>query len=199
MYPLELAAQPGAYRVFAARRLDPKFAPLAEKVHRLYDYTCQFCGFQAQKHQEIVNVDQNYYHNKMKNLATACCFCTQCFFIDAIGITDYGGGTLIYLPEIGQANLNSFCHVIFCAITNNTAYKSSAQALYRNMKFRTQAVEKQFGEATSTPAVFGRLLVESSLPEEKTSLALKSIRLLPARRAFRDEIKDWAEAAIDSL
>ena len=71
-------------------------------------------------------------------MITACCFCTQCLFLQAVGLDEMGGGQLIYLPEISQADLNSFCHVLFCAMENNTGYQDSAQSIYRSLKFRSQ-------------------------------------------------------------
>ena len=41
--------------------------------------------------------------NKVSNLVTACCFCGQCCFLESVSVGKYGGGTLIYLPEIDQA------------------------------------------------------------------------------------------------
>ncbi len=198
-YPLKLLAQPAAWRVFMARKNDAAFEPFAQRVRARDNHTCQFCGFQAQAHQEIVNLDQNYYNNKMANLAVACCFCAQCFFLDAIGVTDYGGGMLIYLPELDQASLNMFCHVLFSAMANDTGYKGSAQSIYRTLKLRTQAVEDQFGEGSAEPAVLGRLLVELVLPAEKTDVVLADIRLLPLRNRFRTQIDYWAKSTLQEL
>src|ERR1700730_2887415 len=114
MYPVELKVQPGAWRLFVTRKEDPAFRKFSEKVFKRDNYTCQYCGFQAKEFQEVVNIDQNYRNNKLTNLVTACCFCAQCFFLDAVGVS-YGGGTLIYMPEISQTELNSFCHILFCA------------------------------------------------------------------------------------
>ncbi|CAN5468667.1 type IVB secretion system protein IcmJDotN [soil metagenome] len=196
---LEIILQPGAYRLFAARKADPAFAKFSQRILRRDNNTCQFCGFQAKTYQEVVNVDQNYYNNKVQNLVTACCFCTQCFFLESIGVS-YGGGTLIYLPEVNQASLDSFCHVIFCAITNDTGYKSSAQAIYRSLKFRSQAVENQFGEESSVPAIFAQMLIESygnNLEMSKPLLA--NLRLLPSRAKFAAQIEHWAATALEEL
>ena len=64
---------------------------------------------------EVINLDGNYRRNKPSNLATACPFCTQCFFLDAIGSSDLGGGRIIYFPELSQAELNSFlsCLILY--------------------------------------------------------------------------------------
>ncbi len=200
MQPIVLTAQPGKWRMFAARKSDPGFRAFAEKVLTRDHHTCQYCGFQAHEFQEIVNLDQNYTHNKLSNFITACPFCAQCFFLESVGVGDYGGGSLVYLPEIGQGELNSFCHVLFCAITNDTGYKATAQSIYRNFKFRAQVIEEKFGEGTSSPVVFGQLLIDSQLENSETSSAiLKDIRLLPSRVKFKKQIEHWASTALEEL
>lgn len=199
MQELHLSAQPGAWRIFASRRQDPAFKKFMTRVFERDNYTCQYCGFQAKEYQEVINLDQDYYNNKLSNLMTSCVFCSQCFFLDAVGVGDYGGGSLIYLPEISQANLNSFCHVLFCAITNGTGYKSSAQAIYRTLKFRSQAVERELGEGMSTPSVLGRSLVEMNFPDDKVDQLVENLRLLPSRGRFRTQIEHWAATALQEL
>lgn len=200
MYPLSLNANVEGWRVFTTRKADPAFQAFSKKVFRRDNYTCQYCGFQAREYQEVVNLDQNYLNNKLSNLVTACCFCTQCFFLESIGVSGYGGGTIIYLPEITQNNLNGFCHVLFCAIANDTDYKSTAQNIYRSFKLRSQAVEEQLGEGTSNPAVLGQLLVESKAKQEvNMDLIVKDLRLLPSRASFRVQIERWAATALREL
>lgn len=198
MYALELKIQPGNWRIFAARKSQKNFNSFSEKVFRRDDYACQFCGFQAREFQEVVNLDQNYYNNKLPNMATACCFCTQCFFLESVGVS-YGGGTLIYLPDISQANLNSFCHVLFCAITNDTGYRTTAQSVYRTFKFRSQIVEQQFGEGSSDPSVFAQLLFDSQQDLAEHKDLLTNLRLLPSRARFRKQIEHWAATALQEL
>lgn len=199
MYQLELKIQPGVWRLFAARKADKAFLAFSEKVFRRDNYTCQYCGFQAHEHQEVTNLDQNYYNNKLANLVTTCCFCTQCFFMESVGVS-YGGGTLIYLPEIAQTNLNSFCHVLFCAITNDTGYKETSQNIYRSLKFRSQTVDEQFGEGSSEPSVLSQLLIDTQgFDLNNTKNLLENIRLLPSRARFKAQIESWAANALKEL
>src|SRR3990167_6202994 len=121
MHDLALHASAESWRLFMLRRADPAFRNFSDKVFQRDQYLCQFCGFQARDYQEVINLDQNYQNNKLDNLITSCCLCAQCYFLQAVGVSDYGGGTMVFLPEMTQGGLNSFCHVLFCAITNNTA------------------------------------------------------------------------------
>jgi intracellular multiplication protein IcmJ len=194
---LTLMASPGAWRTYSARKADPNFKNFELKVLQRDHYTCQFCGFQAKQYQDIVNLDANFNNNKMSNLATACCFCSQCFFIESVGVGGYGGGNLVYLPEFTQTELNSLCHVLFCAITNDTGYKNAAQSIYRSFKFRSQAVEDKFGEGTSDPAILGHLLIDSGITSSQgAEKILNNIRLLPSRAKFRKQIESWAANAL---
>lgn len=197
---LRLRASPGAWRLYSARKADPKFKSFEQKILHRDQYTCQFCGFQARIFQDVVNYDNDYSHNKIFNMITACCFCSQCFFMESVGVGGFGGGSLIYLPEISQAELNSFCHVLFCAITNDTGYKVTAQSIYRSFKFRSQAVEDKFGEGTSDPAIFGHLLIDSGkISDESSSKLLENIRLLPSRAKFRKQIESWAASSLEDI
>jgi len=199
-YPLKLMASPGAWRLYSARKADPRFKAFEQKVFQRDQYTCQFCGFQAKVYQDIVNLDGNYNNNRLANLVTACCFCSQCFFLESVGVGGYGGGTLIYLPELTQAELNSLCHVLFCAITNDTGYKMSAQTIYRSFKVRSQVVEDKFGEGTSDPAIFGHLLIDAGHVSDATTDELfKTIRLMPSRAKFRRQIERWAASALEEI
>lgn len=197
---LKLIATPGSWRLYSARKADERFKAYEQKVFHRDAYTCQFCGFQAKIYQEVVNRDHDYTNNKLTNLATACCYCAQCFFIESVGVGGYGGGNLIYLPELSQSELNSLCHVLFCAITNDTGYKSSAQNIYRSFKFRAQLVEDKFGEGTSDPAIFGQLMIDSGVRDHETQGKLfHNIRLLPSRAKFRKQIEKWAAIALEEI
>lgn len=200
-HDINLQAITGNWRIYTARKADPAFQAFQKRVFLRDRYTCQFCGFQAKLFQEVVNLDSNYANNKMTNLATSCCFCAQCFFLESVGMGDYGGGTLIYLPEMTQPELNSFCHVLFCAITNNTGYKSSAQAIYRSFKFRSQIIEDKYGEGSSEPSSFGQMIIDSGISEDfqTTMRIFKDIRVLPSRAKFRTQIEKWAAAALEEI
>ena len=199
-HPIELTSSPGSWRIYTARKSDPGFLAFQNKVFQRDGYTCQYCGFQAKLFQEVINIDGDYSHNKISNMATCCCFCAQCFFLESVGMGDYGGGTLIYLPEMSQGELNSLCHVLFCAITNNTGYKGTAQSLYRSYKFRCQIVEDKYGEGSSDPASFGQMVLESGVTDYQTNrLIFENIRLLPSRARFRTQIEKWAAAALDEI
>jgi len=203
MHELQLAVNLEGWRAFTRRRDDKAFQPISERVLTRDGHTCQYCGFQAKQYQQIVNADGNYANNKLSNLITACCFCSQCLFIESIGLEESGGGQLILLPEISQADLNSFCHVLFCAMGNGTGYQESAQSIYRDLKFRSQPIENKFGAGTSNPAVFGQLILEYRARSKKQGAIkeniLQDMRLLPSHAKFKTQLDAWAADALEEL
>jgi intracellular multiplication protein IcmJ len=200
MHELKLAVNLHGWRIFIRRREDKAFLPVMNKVFERDNYTCQYCGFQAKQFQEVVNLDGNYAIHKINNLITSCCFCSQCLFLQSVGVDEMGGGQLIYLPEMSQADLNSFCHVLFCAMGNGTGYQETSQSIYRSLKFRSQPIENKFGAGTSNPSSLGQLILEyeGKHPETKLDI-LKDIRLLPSYTKFKIQLDAWAAAAMEEL
>lgn len=200
MHDLQLAVNLAGWRSFVRRKADQAFLPVAKRIYERDAYTCQFCAFQAQEYQEVVNLDGNYSNNKGGNMVTACCFCAQCLFLQSIGIDEMGGGQLIYMPEMSQADLNSFCHVLFCAMGNNTGYQETAQTIYRSLKFRSQLIEHKFGAGTSNPSIMGQMIIEYKVqfPDKKVQL-LENMRLLPSHVKFKVQLDAWAAEAMRQL
>lgn len=197
LLPLSLHASLGNFGVFVARRTAPSFRQHALSVFKRDNFTCQYCGFKTNAFLEVVNKDFDYQNNKMANWTTACCFCAQCHFIESVGEDGYGAGTLIYLPELSQVAINSFCRSLFISMLASEEQQERAQALYQVLKARAQVVETHFGEGMSDPKHFGRLWLDFEMQQGKTkelTTMLNHLRLLPARGRFRKQIAIWAEA-----
>jgi len=195
MQPIVLNASLTNFAAFMGRKNHPKFKKILEQVLKRDHFTCQYCGFQAQVYQEVVNLDQNYQNNKLSNLVTACCFCAQCFFLEVVGEA-YGGGTLIYLPEIPQTDLSALSHVLFCAMGNENDYRDNAQEIYQTLRSRYSVIEDNYGEGLSDPLVMGQLIIDyTSTHEESPAPLLEHMRLLPARGRFKKQVDYWIQLA----
>lgn len=190
MYPIKLDVNPQGWRLFMQRKQDRCFADFSQKIFNRDNFACQFCGVQSKQHQEVINLDKNYFNNKLTNLVTACGFCTQCFFLESV--ESYGGGVLIYLPEITQNHLNGLCHLLFSAMNNETEYKETAQNAYRHFKLRAQILEEEWGEQIQEPSIFGQLLIELDNKDLLNKKIFQAIRLLPSRAGFRHQTVDWS-------
>jgi intracellular multiplication protein IcmJ len=198
---LSLQANDRGWRLFLLRRDDPSFEQFKQKVLKRDHYTCYYCNFVSTQHMEVVNIDGNYSKNKMANMATACPYCTQCHFIQAIGDHGFGGGVLIHLPQLTQIQLNALCHALFSDLVNSPARYTNSKSVYRELKLLAQPVEKKLGEGMSSPSLYGQLLIENA--SEKMDAfnenLMATIRLLPRLEKFTTFIQDYALEAYREL
>lgn len=187
-----VTAQRGNWQRYHARKRNKAFLALAKSVHNRDKFTCRFCGFQAQQYQYVVNIDHNYSNNKSANLATACAFCAQCFFVDSLEIDGNTGGWIIYLPEITQSDLNHFCRVLFCSMLRDAPYKGKLQTCYLSLQDRGKEIDNVFGPNSCKANTFGQALIDSGVGSDGLQHAmLTDFRLLPDRKFFTKEIKYW--------
>ncbi len=198
---LTLSASADNWRLFTLRKADPAFLGVQQSVWERDQYCCQFCGFEAHSYLDVVNGDGNYTNNTRDNLVTACPYCSQCFFLESVGQAEFGGGTIIYLPEMTQAELNATCHSLFSAMALGLSYDSEMKNTYRNFKLRSQVVEKELGEGVSSPSLYGRLLVDARIENHSTVLEKFSanLRLLPTASRFTVQIESWVKSAMQEL
>lgn len=190
--PITLTAQKGVWRLYHGRKRNAKFLALKNQVLARDNYTCRYCGFFAKEHQDVINIDGNYRNNKIDNLATTCCFCAQCFFLDAVGLESETGGSIVHIPEMSQADLNNFCRVLYCSLDKESAYKGKLQAVYMSLKDRSKEVINCFGPESSDPRIFGQGLIDAALNQEQLHHSvLRHLRLLPSKKAFSRHIEYW--------
>lgn len=200
LLPIALHAKRGNWQRFTSRKTNKIFLTVRDKVLARDAYTCRYCGFQSHHFQEVINIDQDYGNNHLNNLATACSLCMQCFFLDSIGLDGKSGGTIIYLPEISQADLNHFCRALFCSMLRETSYKGTLQAAYLSLSDRAKPVEEVFGPHTNEPLVFGQTLIDSDLSEAQQQHPIFSeLKLLPAKKYFKSQAEYWKTSVFANI
>ena len=196
MLEIKLNASFENWKQFWGRRRHPKFKQMALRVLERDHSTCQYCEFSAQGIAfEIVNQDNNYHNNSLSNLVTACPLCAQCFFLESIGTGSFGGGVLVYLPEINQNQLNALCLQAFMDINGKSSKQSIAENILRDFRFRSSDVEKVFGDNMSDPAKFGLLILTANLDAYARERILQPLRLLPVAPRFAE----FTQAAVEAM
>jgi len=200
--PISLIAQRGNWPRFKARRSNKEFVKIEQRILARDQNTCKYCGFISDKYQVVVNINNDYSPGQSKdaNLATACVFCAQCLFLDGIGHDNAWGGSLVYLPEISQADLNHFCRVLFTSMLRDAPYKGKLQTVYLSLKDRENTVNEIFGPKSSDPYTFGQALIDCSLTTDQLKHPIMAqLRLLPDRRCFTQEILYWKSTVFDQI
>ena len=185
---------------FCERELDENFHTFAKKVFQRDGYSCQFCGFSSSVGLSVVNLDHDYMNNKMSNLVTSCPFCVQCHFLESVGKLLDGGGQMVFLPEMSQAQLNALCHVLYASIVNGSQQARKSDAIIQSIKLRSSVVEDHYGKNMSNPAFMGQMLIDTPIHdlESRKRAIFSSVRLLPALDKFEKHILNWARNAIQS-
>lgn len=202
LLPIILTAKRGNWPRFRARRNNQNYLKLESKILARDNYTCRYCGFASEKYQVVVNINHDYTAGQSTpdNLATACLFCAQCMFLDGIGQGNNWGGSIIYLPEISQADLNHFCRVLFSSMLRDAPYKGKLQTAYLSLKDREHAVNEIFGPKSSDPYTFGQALIDSNLSDDQLRHPVMThLRLLPERKNFTQEVNYWKSTVFDQL
>ncbi len=191
----------GAEGASSARSVPTK--DQVEKTLKRDGFACRFCGFVSRKFQRAV-FDPQDASSSEEGLVTVCSFCEMCLVLDRAGLT--GGGTLIWLPELSQEELNHVVRALYVARgTEGSLAKAAAHTLDVLMTRRSEA-KKRLG--TDDPLLLATAFLENL--DEKTYGArkgkLEGLRLLPADRylvrhgggdvnIFPQMLKYWTSSA----
>ncbi|MCB1556633.1 MAG: type IVB secretion system protein IcmJDotN [Alphaproteobacteria bacterium] len=158
---------------------------LKQKVFERDNHDCAFCGFHAEKYQDVHFVNGDSNDTAMANLTTACMFCAQCFHLDHVGAIR--SGVLIWLPEIPQTALNHIARAIYVArISQGPMMEAARKALDALMKRREEARSRL---GTDDPFILASVLQDyiSGPAYERRAEKLEGIRLLPLDRRIVKE------------
>ena len=155
------------------------------KILERDNHTCQFCGFRAEKYQEIhhKNGEENDFSDD--NCLTACIFCHQCF--DLISVTDMNSGVLIWLPEIGQAALHHIMRALYIARFAQGPLSEASKSMLNILKERRLEAKKRLG--SDNPSDLAVVLDDflNARQYKRVQSKLKGIRLMPLdRRIVQD-------------
>lgn len=177
---------------------------VANRAHVLErdDYTCHGCNFMSlptknsSSFQEVHHLDDNHRNNEPVNLKTLCPLCHQVFHIGSAGIAN--GGTIIWIPEISQKDINHLARSIFVAMYTDSEFAGSARALYTALEARSMYVEDVFATGASDPSFFGQAYLDCD-PKKLIPQATHGLRILAAPSRFQDAITHWATQSYAGL
>lgn len=161
-----------------------------DKILARDNYVCQACGWRSEKYQELHHRDGDHSNYRESNLETLCPLCHQLFHPSSATIS--GGGFMIWLPELTQAELNRLSFPLFWALATGPGhpFHSVARSTYAMLDQRRVELESQVGK--SDAASFGQMLLR--LPKEdydKRAESLAPIKMLASPKRFQVEIEYW--------
>jgi intracellular multiplication protein IcmJ len=141
------------------------------------DYTCAYCSFRSTRWQRVIPRDWAVAPQGADSMVTACSFCEQCFALETVSAM--GSGTLIWLPEIGQAELNHIARAIYVAKAEGKALAEIATKAQDILLARRADVKRRVGG--DDPMLLATVLLENLDDNEYRNRAMKldGVRLLP--------------------
>ncbi|MBE2192047.1 MAG: HNH endonuclease [Alphaproteobacteria bacterium] len=149
------------------------------------DHTCQCCGFQAKKYQEVHFLDQNVSNLTMDNMVTACIFCHQCFNLDMA--CTMRSAVLVWLPELSQVDLHHVMRAVYVARISQGPMAEAARATLDSLMARRDEVRHRIG--TDDPYVLATVMKDflTSRYYADRGNRLEGVRLMPLdRRLIRE-------------
>jgi intracellular multiplication protein IcmJ len=151
-----------------------------QRVFDRDDYTCQCCGFRAEKYQQVLHINGDDRDFRDDNVLTTCIFCHQCFDLAQVGKMD--SGMLVWLPEMTQAELNHMMRAIYLGRIVPGGLAEAARDMYKTLMARGDDARKRLG--STDPAALA-LVLRDFLTHKQYKEAqerMEGIRLLPLDR-----------------
>lgn len=160
-------------------------ADLRQKLYERDSYTCGFCGFRSQKYQDIHFLNGLRTDTRPENMVSACIFCHQCFALDQVA--SMRSGVLVWLPEIGQADLHHVARAIYVARISQGPVAEAARRALELLMQRREDAKRRLG--TDDPSVLASVLRDyvGERSYEARESKLEGLRLFPLdRRIIRE-------------
>lgn len=158
---------------------------LKNKVLARDDHACRYCGFQARKYQEINFIGKGDAASGPEDYAAACTFCHQCFRLDKVERMQ--SGSVIWLPEIGQAALHHLCRAIYVARISQGPMAEAARDALEALLARKEEAKTRLG--TDSPKILATVLQDflETAEYKNRHAKLKGFRILPLDRRIIKE------------
>ena len=158
---------------------------LKKKVFERDNYECRCCGFVSQKYQDVHFINGVETDLRLDNLATTCIFCQQCFALEKVG--QMRSGVLIWLPEIGQPELNNIARAVYVARISQGPVADAARQILDVILKRRETIKARLG--TDDPNILASVLRDyiSEKSYEMRKKKLNGVKLFPLDRRLIKE------------
>lgn len=158
---------------------------LKTKVFERDDNTCQYCGFQSLKYQDVVFKNAVSSDQRLDNMTTACIFCHQCFNLEQASLMR--SAVLIWLPEMDQVTLHHVARAIYVARISQGGMANAARQGLDLLVQRREEARKRIG--TDDPFILSSVLRDYITDKhyDRRREKLEGIRLFPLDRRIIKE------------
>ena len=176
----------------------PGWDSLLKKVHKANNHTCQYCGFQSfpkdsgESYQFVHFLDHDIQNQNLSNLVTACHFCYLVLHPGYAGMMNLG--TMIWLPELTQVELNHLVRSAFIAMNIGDVHEGSSRALYSSLDARSLYLEEVLSEHARNPQFVGQTMIDIA-PKKMHHKIFEGLRMLPSNQCNDASMEYFATTA----
>ncbi len=158
---------------------------MKQKILTRDNDTCQCCGFQAKKYQEVLFLNGDASDLSEENMKTVCIFCHQCFNLDKIHIMK--SGVLLWIPEISQADLHHIARAIYVARISQGPISDAARRSLDALMQRREVLRNRIG--TDDPYILATVLKDylTDSHYRNRESKIEGVRLFPLDRRIIKE------------
>ncbi|UXI68331.1 HNH endonuclease [Tahibacter amnicola] len=148
---------------------------------------CHFCGFQADRYQEVHHRDGDHTNLDEDNLVTCCPLCHQVHHLGVAAMAD--SGFLAAIPELTQTEINHLARAVFVAPhRGDAALGEKLRGLYAVLETRgPDTLATVFGAGASLYDVAQALASCTDTVYARREHLFDALRLVPTANAFPPE------------
>ncbi len=158
---------------------------MKQKIFMRDNDTCQCCGFQSKKYQEILFLNGDASDFSDSNMTTTCIFCNQCFNMNKV--SSMRSGVLLWLPEIKQSDLHHIARAVYVARISQGPIADAARKSLDSLMQRREAVRARIG--TDDPYILATVLKDylTDAHYAARNKKIEGVRLFPLDRRIIKE------------
>ncbi|MGH1375018.1 MAG: type IVB secretion system protein IcmJDotN [Alphaproteobacteria bacterium] len=158
---------------------------MKQKIFMRDNDTCQCCGFQSKKYQEILFLNGDASDFSDSNMTTTCIFCNQCFNMNKV--SSMRSGVLLWLPEIKQSDLHHIARAVYVARISQGPIADAARKSLDSLMQRREAVRARIG--TDDPYILATVLKDylTDAHYAARNKKIDGVRLFPLDRRIIKE------------
>lgn len=153
------------------------------------NHTCSRCGWVCETTNQTHHLDDDHSNNALENLSVHCLLCHMCCHVGYAAVRRLG--TLIWLPEIEQSQLNALCRELWILNSAGT-YQADISRLMNELASKSAVCRSKIG--TNDPAAFANKLLRADDYEySRREEYYPGVRLLFNPAAFHRAMPIWSQ------
>lgn len=193
LLPLSFHVKAGNWKKFQNRRKSLNYQNIRELILNDYSHKCAYCGYQA-TNLELVNKNHDYQDRTRQNIVPCCSLCLPVLLVDGYGQDPDFQGTIIYLPELSQIQLNHLLRASVAILHKHNLYQTKLNDVFANLDERKEYMEKILGKNSHKVEFFAQGLLDIFLNEQKMAhLLFKHLRYLPDKNILKKQAEEYSK------